>query len=78
LVGSIYVNFIAFSQAISEENLFLIDQSKTMIACGGHVCYRIRTKCETFIENWKNGQSFEDAMWDRCYNRNPRGLPLHI
>ena len=29
----------------------LIDQAETIIASGGHVCYRIRTKCALFVEN---------------------------
>jgi hypothetical protein len=33
------------------EDLKKIDQSKTRIACGGHVCKWIRTKCEIFIED---------------------------
>jgi hypothetical protein len=30
---------------------FLIDQSETRIACGGHACKRIGTKCAIFIED---------------------------
>jgi hypothetical protein len=34
----------------SEEDFLEIDQSKTRIACGGHVYKRIKTKCAIFIE----------------------------
>jgi hypothetical protein len=33
------------------EDFFLIDQSETRIACGGHVCKWIGTKCAIFIED---------------------------
>jgi hypothetical protein len=32
-------NFSSFGKAVSEENIFLeINQLKTRMACGGHVC----------------------------------------
>jgi hypothetical protein len=32
-------NFSSFGKVVSEENIFLeINQSKTRMACGGHVC----------------------------------------
>jgi hypothetical protein len=36
---------------VSEEKILKINQSETRIACGGHVCKRIRAKCAIFIEN---------------------------
>jgi hypothetical protein len=34
------------------QRIFLeIDQTETRIACGGHVCQQIRTKCAIFIED---------------------------
>ena len=46
-------SFSLFGQSVSEpteEKIFLIDQSETKIAFGGHVCLRIEMKCATFIE----------------------------
>ena len=44
-------SMISFDQAVSEENIFLIAHSETIIACGDHVGYRIATKCAIFIED---------------------------
>ena len=44
-------SLISFGQAVSEENIFLICHSETIIACGGHVGYWIATKCAIFIED---------------------------
>jgi hypothetical protein len=41
---------------VSEKKIFLeIDQSGTIIDCGGHVYSRIGTKCEIFIEDFHIG-----------------------
>jgi hypothetical protein len=42
-------SFGSFGQAVSEEEIF--GQSETRIACGGHVCYWIGTKCAIFRED---------------------------
>ena len=43
---------MGISYAVSKKEDFLkIDQSKTRIACGGHVCKWMGTKCEIFIED---------------------------
>jgi hypothetical protein len=42
---------ISFGQAVSEENIVLIAHSEIIVACGGHVGYRIEKKCAIFIED---------------------------
>ena len=44
--------FGSFGQAFQRRRFFLeINQSETRIACGGHVCKRIKTKSAIFIED---------------------------
>jgi hypothetical protein len=47
-----------WTSGFREEEFFLIDQSETRIACGGHVCKRIGTKCAIFIEDLPYGRCF--------------------
>jgi hypothetical protein len=44
--GCFLPSFDSFGQAVSEEKIFFseINQSETVISCGGYVCYRILTK----------------------------------
>ena len=66
-------SFHSFGQAVSEQTIFLeINQSKTRIACGGHVSKRIGNKWAIFIEDlprmlptkfrfiWQSGYRGED------------------
>jgi hypothetical protein len=39
------------SSGFRGEDFLEIGQSETRIACGGHVCERIRTNCAFFIED---------------------------
>jgi hypothetical protein len=42
--------FLYKASGFRGEDFLEINQSETRIACGGHVCYRIRTKLAIFIE----------------------------
>ena len=49
---------------------FLIDQSETIIFSGGHVCYRIRTKCALLIENLPQMLPFKVRfIWPRYFQK---------
>jgi hypothetical protein len=46
-------SFTSFGTVVPEEKILKkIDQSETIIACGGYVCKRIGTKCAIFIEDF--------------------------
>jgi hypothetical protein len=42
---------VHLAKRFQRRRFFLIAQSETRIACGGHVCTRIGTKCAVFIED---------------------------
>ena len=39
-----------------------INQSETRIACGGHVCKRIGTKCAIFIKDFSKDDSYKISI----------------
>jgi hypothetical protein len=53
--GCFLPSFDSFGKAVSEKKIFFffleINQSRTRIACGGHVYNRIGTKLAIFIED---------------------------
>jgi hypothetical protein len=50
-IDASYPVSVHLAKRFQRRKLFLIDQSETRIACGGHVCYRIERKCAFFIED---------------------------
>jgi hypothetical protein len=50
-IDASYPVSVHLAKRFQRRRFFLIDQSETIIACGGHVCYRIGTKCAFFIED---------------------------
>ena len=43
-IGASHQISVHFGKAVSDKKILEIDQSKTGIACGSHVCKRIKTK----------------------------------
>jgi hypothetical protein len=72
-IGPSYQISVHLTIRFQRRRFFLeINQLETIIACGGHVCYRIWTKCAIFIDDipwmlpikfrfiWPNGFRAED------------------
>ena len=72
------------------EDFLEIDQSEIRIACGGHVCQQIGTKCAIFIEDmpqmlptmfrfiWQNGYRGEDFQKSTNQKQECRWQPCLI
>jgi len=65
---ALYKVSVHFAKLFQREIFKNIDQSETIMSCGGHVCSRIRTKCAICIEDipYMLPTKFR-LIWPNCF-----------